>query len=122
MTTPMSVKTTTATTSTTDRNDRKDVKVVKPTPAELMEDTGTGLDYGTRPDRIPGYLTPTDRFYIRSHAPTPNLDAATWTLQVDGNGVREPIAYTYHDLWTRFPLVSMILHDRVRGQPSCAVR
>ena len=39
MTTPMSVKTTTATTSATDRNDRKDVKVVKPTPAELMEDT-----------------------------------------------------------------------------------
>ncbi|MDT7567968.1 MAG: hypothetical protein QOG76_6592, partial [Pseudonocardiales bacterium] len=29
-------------------------KVVKPTPPELKEDTGTGLDYGTRPDRIPG--------------------------------------------------------------------
>jgi DMSO/TMAO reductase YedYZ molybdopterin-dependent catalytic subunit len=85
-----------------------DRKVVKPTPAELMEDTGTGLDYGTRPDRMPGYLTPNDRFFIRSHAPTPRLDATTWTLQVEGNGVREPIAYTYDDLWNRFPLVSVV--------------
>jgi DMSO/TMAO reductase YedYZ molybdopterin-dependent catalytic subunit len=105
MSTPMSVQTTTATTAAPDRNGRK---VVKPTPSELMEATGTGLDFGTRPDRMPGYLTPTDRFYIRSHAPTPHLDAATWTLQIEGNGVREPIAYTYDDLWTRFPLVSAV--------------
>jgi DMSO/TMAO reductase YedYZ molybdopterin-dependent catalytic subunit len=98
----MHASTTTAVTSPADR------KVIKPTPAELMEDTGTGLDYGTRPDRIPGYLTPTDRFFIRNHAATPELDTATWTLHVEGKGVREPIAYTYADLWNRFPLVSVI--------------
>ncbi|MCI2421559.1 sulfite oxidase [Saccharopolyspora sp. K220] len=102
MTGSMSAPTTTAPTFETDR------KVVKPTPAELMEDTGTGLDYGTRPDRMPGHLTPNDRFFIRSHAPTPRLDAATWTLHVEGNGVREPIAYTYDDLWSRFPLASVV--------------
>jgi DMSO/TMAO reductase YedYZ molybdopterin-dependent catalytic subunit len=83
-------------------------KVVKPTPRELMEDPGTGLDYGTRPDRMPGYLTPIDRFYIRSHAPTPRLDAASWLLRVGGSGVGEPVTYTYDDLWHRFPLVSVI--------------
>jgi DMSO/TMAO reductase YedYZ molybdopterin-dependent catalytic subunit len=82
-------------------------KVVKATPAELMEDTGTGLDYGTRPDRMPGDLTPTDRFYLRSHAPTPRLDTATWALHVEGNGIRHPVVYTYDDLWHRFPLVSV---------------
>ncbi|MEZ0071374.1 sulfite oxidase [Planotetraspora sp. GP83] len=82
--------------------------VVKPTPAELMEDTGTGLDYGTRPDRIPGYLTPADRFFIRSHAPTPLLDAATWSLRVEGNGVCRPVTYTYDDLWHRFTHVSVV--------------
>jgi DMSO/TMAO reductase YedYZ molybdopterin-dependent catalytic subunit len=81
--------------------------IVKPTPAELMEDTGTGLDYGTRPDRIPGYLTPTDRFFIRSHAATPHLDTSTWKLKVEGSGVQAPITYTYDDLWNRFPLVSV---------------
>jgi hypothetical protein len=65
-----------------------DGKVVKHIPAELMEDTGTGLDFGTRPDRMPGYLTPTDRFYIRSHAPTPHVDPATWTLRVGGTSPR----------------------------------
>jgi len=98
----MNAQTTTAITSPTGR------KISKPTPTELMEDTGTGLNYETRPDRMPGYLTPTDRFFIRNHSPTPHLDTATWTLHVEGTGVREPIAYTYTDLWNHFPLVSVI--------------
>jgi DMSO/TMAO reductase YedYZ molybdopterin-dependent catalytic subunit len=83
-------------------------KIVKPIPTELMEDPGTGLDYGTRPDRMPGYLTPIDRFYLRSHAPTPRLDAANWSLRIGGSGVRDEVTYTYDDLWRRFPLVSVI--------------
>jgi DMSO/TMAO reductase YedYZ molybdopterin-dependent catalytic subunit len=83
-------------------------KVVKPTPPELMEDAGTGLDYGIRPDRTPGYITPIDRFFLRSHAPTPHLDAARWSLRIEGSGVREPITYTYADLWDHFPLISMV--------------
>jgi DMSO/TMAO reductase YedYZ molybdopterin-dependent catalytic subunit len=98
----MNAQTTTVVTSPSGR------KISKPTPTEPMEDTGTGLNYGTRPDRMPGYLTPTDRFFIRNHAPTPHLDTATWTLHVEGTGVREPIAYTYTDLWNHFPLVSVI--------------
>jgi hypothetical protein len=65
-------------------------EVVKPTPVELMEDTGTGLDFGTRPDRMPGYLTPTDRFFVRNHAPTPRLDAATWTLRIEAPACARP--------------------------------
>ncbi|MEN3299749.1 sulfite oxidase [Pseudonocardia sp.] len=98
----MSAHATTAAIPTADR------KVIKATPAELMEDTGTGLDYGTRPDRMPGCLTATDRFYIRNHSATPHLDTASWALHVEGSGICEPITYTYDDLWNRFPLVSMI--------------
>jgi DMSO/TMAO reductase YedYZ molybdopterin-dependent catalytic subunit len=83
-------------------------KVVKPTPPELMEDTGTGLDYGTRPDRMPGFLVPNDRFYVRSHAPTPLVDVADWTLRIEGTGVRRPVSYRYDELWDRFPVVSVI--------------
>jgi DMSO/TMAO reductase YedYZ molybdopterin-dependent catalytic subunit len=82
--------------------------VVKPTPAELMEDPGSGLDYGTRPDRMPGDLTPNDRFFIRSHAPTPRVDSTTWTLRIEGNAVQRPVSYGYDDLWKRFPLISMV--------------
>ena len=73
-----------------------------------MEDTGTGLDFGTRPDRMPGFIVPTDRFYIRSHARTPRVDAANWVLRIEGRGVTRPVAYRYDELWNRFPLVSVI--------------
>jgi DMSO/TMAO reductase YedYZ molybdopterin-dependent catalytic subunit len=81
--------------------------VVKPTPPELMVDTGTGLDFETRLDRLPGRLTPVDRFFVRNHAPTPVLDVESWRLRVEGDGVREPVTYTYADLW-EFPLVSLV--------------
>jgi DMSO/TMAO reductase YedYZ molybdopterin-dependent catalytic subunit len=105
MTSSRSAQTTTGATSAIDHDGRG---VVKPTPAEVMEDAGSGLDYGVRPDRMPGLLTPTDRFYIRSHAPTPRVDAATWTLRVEGSGVHEPVTYSYDDLWNRFPHVSVL--------------
>lgn len=82
--------------------------MVKPTTVELMEDTGSGLDYGTRPDRMPGDLTPIDRFFIRSHAPTPRLDAGSWTLRIEGDGIRRPVTYAYDELWQRFPLISIV--------------
>lgn len=81
--------------------------VVKPTPPELLHDLGDGLNYGTRWARHPGYLTPIDRFYVRNHAATPRIDAATWRLRVDGDGVRAPTEFSYEQLWA-MPLTSAI--------------
>jgi DMSO/TMAO reductase YedYZ molybdopterin-dependent catalytic subunit len=81
---------------------------LKPISPALMEDPGSGLDYGTRPDRMPGYLVPNDRFFIRSHAPTPRVDPAQWRLRIGGAGVHTPVSYTYDELWHRFPLVSYV--------------
>lgn len=83
-------------------------RVVKPTPPELLEDTGSGLDYGTNPEQMLGDITPIDRFFIRSHAPTPVVDVGAWTLRVEGEGVQEPITYRYADLCHGFPLVSVV--------------
>jgi DMSO/TMAO reductase YedYZ molybdopterin-dependent catalytic subunit len=82
--------------------------VVKPTPPDLFEDAGSGLDYGTRPDRMLGDITPVEQFFIRSHAPTPLITASAWELRIEGDGVRKQITYTYDDLLHRFPLVSII--------------
>ncbi|MBP2706506.1 sulfite oxidase [Microbispora sp. RL4-1S] len=82
--------------------------IVKPIPAELMEDPGTGLDYGIRPDRMIGDITPVDRFFVRNHASTPRVDAVTWALRIEGDGVRRPVTYTYDELWRCFPLVSVV--------------
>ena len=81
--------------------------IVKPTPSDLMEDTGSGLDFGTRPDRMLGDITPVDRFFVRSHAPTPVIDATTWELRIDGDGVRREVSYSYDDLCTGFPLTTV---------------
>ncbi|WP_264001978.1 molybdopterin-dependent oxidoreductase, partial [Mycolicibacterium gadium] len=73
-----------------------------------MEDTGSGLDYGTRPDRMLGDIVGTDRFFVRSHADTPVIDATGWKLQITGDAVRQPISLSYDDLCTGFPLTSIV--------------
>jgi DMSO/TMAO reductase YedYZ molybdopterin-dependent catalytic subunit len=55
-----------------------------------------------------GDITPNDRFFIRSHAPTPVIDSGTWNLRVDGEAVHTAVSYSYDDLLRRFPLVSVI--------------
>ncbi|BBX70609.1 sulfite oxidase [Mycolicibacterium psychrotolerans] len=82
--------------------------IVKPTPPDLLEDTGSGLDYGTNPARMLSDITPIDRFFIRSHVPTPAIDDRTWTLRIEGDGVGQTVTYRYDDLLTRLPLVSVI--------------
>jgi DMSO/TMAO reductase YedYZ molybdopterin-dependent catalytic subunit len=48
-------------------------------------------------DRIDSYLTPTELFFIRSHFPPPNLDRASYQLQI-GGAVSRPFALSYEDL------------------------
>lgn len=42
-------------------------------------------------------LTPNDRFYVRSHFATPNLDAEKWQLRVEG-AVERPFTISYAEL------------------------
>ncbi|WP_422743400.1 sulfite oxidase [Mycobacterium sp. WMMD1722] len=82
--------------------------VRKPTPTDLLEDTGSGLDYGTNPVGMLSDITPNDRFFIRSHAPTPEIEARSWALRIEGDGIRHAVEYSYDDLTTAFPVVSVV--------------
>jgi len=73
-------------------------QVVKPTPPALFTDRGSGTDFETRLSSLNTFLTPNDRFYIRSHSPTPEIDVSKWRLKVDGTGVRSPIELTYDQI------------------------
>jgi DMSO/TMAO reductase YedYZ molybdopterin-dependent catalytic subunit len=73
-------------------------QVAKPIPSELFVDRGSGTDFETRMVSLDDYLVPTDRFYVRSHSPTPMIDAAGWTLTIEGSGVRSPVSFTYAEL------------------------
>lgn len=73
-------------------------QVVKPTPPELLVDRGTGADYETRLGTLDGYTSPNDRFFVRSHSPTPRIDAASWRLRLEGTGLRRPLTLDYEAL------------------------
>jgi DMSO/TMAO reductase YedYZ molybdopterin-dependent catalytic subunit len=44
------------------------------------------------------YITPVDRFFIRSRYPVPTVDLKAWRLKVHGDGVSRPLELTYDDL------------------------
>ncbi len=72
--------------------------VVKPVPTEIFAPKGSGTDFETRPSAYNDFITTNDRFYIRSHSPTPSIDMSTWKLKIDGTGVGTPVELTYDEL------------------------
>lgn len=53
------------------------------------------------------YVTPNELFFVRSHAPTPQIDISSWRLRVDGSGVRRNLELSHGDL-LRMPNVSVV--------------
>jgi DMSO/TMAO reductase YedYZ molybdopterin-dependent catalytic subunit len=53
------------------------------------------------------WITPNDLFYVRSHFYTPTIDAAAWTLQIDGE-VEKPLKLTLSDL-RRLPSATAVV-------------
>lgn len=54
--------------------------IVKPLPPELFTIRGTNAESRYDSFKGTGFLTPTDRFFVRNHTSTPVLDAADWRL------------------------------------------
>jgi DMSO/TMAO reductase YedYZ molybdopterin-dependent catalytic subunit len=55
-------------------------------------------DYETPVALLDSWITPVEHFYVRQHMPVPpGLDAATWTLQIEGE-VDTPVTLTLDDL------------------------
>jgi len=48
-------------------------------------------------DSLNSFLTPNERFYIRSHHAVPKIEASTWKLRVEG-AVTRPLDLTYAEL------------------------
>ena len=68
--------------------------------AHQLARTGSLIVHSARPQDLEtplplltSWITPNDAFYVRSHFYTPAIDAAMWTLQIDG-AVATPLALT----------------------------
>lgn len=57
----------------------------------------TPQDLETPVSLLTDWITPTDVFFVRSHLPTPNVDATTWAMTV-GGAVDRPLTLRLDDL------------------------
>ena len=57
-------------------------------------------------DGFDDWITPIDRFYVRSHHYTPTVNLAEWRLKIDGE-VEQPLTLTMDDL-KRMPKVELV--------------
>ena len=72
--------------------------VVKPTPENIFRTLNTNRETLFEAFAGQGYLTPASHFFVRNHTSTPSIDAATWSLRIEGSGVANPISFSYEDL------------------------
>lgn len=72
--------------------------VEKPVPYDYFAPKGSGTDFETRPSAFTEFLTPVERFYVRSHSTTPVIDLSTWSLKIEGSGVDHAVELRYDDL------------------------
>ncbi len=74
--------------------------ISKPLPPAWFTNFGSNAEM--RWDAVPGlgYVIPNDRFFVRDHTGTPIVDAASWTLNVFGTGLKgsptlaNPVTFT----------------------------
>lgn len=59
------------------------------------------------PRLVESWITPVDRFYVRSHAANPEIDPAAYRLQVDGL-VDRPLSLSLEQLRGDFPQVEVV--------------
>ena len=67
----------------------------------LIVRSGRPEDLETPVHLLDSWITPNDLFYVRSHFYTPQVDAPSWRLQVDGE-VATPLRLTLDDV-SRMP-------------------
>lgn len=80
--------------------------ILKPTPDSLFIARGTNAEMRWSAMKGQGYLTPTDRFFVRNHTSTPVIDPASWRLRIHGTGVERELFVSYDDL-LKLPQVTL---------------
>jgi DMSO/TMAO reductase YedYZ molybdopterin-dependent catalytic subunit len=73
--------------------------IVKPLPPEWFIAHGTNAETRFEALRDVGYRVPNARFFVRNHTATPQIDPATWRLELFGSGLRRgPVSFSLDDL------------------------
>jgi DMSO/TMAO reductase YedYZ molybdopterin-dependent catalytic subunit len=70
----------------------------EPDPEDATHDLALNAEMRWESLADEGYLTPNEHFFVRSHAPTPLIEASGWTLRVEGPGVERRLELGYEEL------------------------
>lgn len=62
-------------------------------------------DFETPVALLDSFITPNDLFYVRSHMPVPQVDAASWTLKIGGE-VNSPVTLSLEEI-KKLPAVTI---------------
>lgn len=68
-----------------------------------FKDTAPFIAHGrtnleTRLERLGGFITPNEEFFVRNNDRSLDLDATAYRLEVAGDAVRKPLSLTYRDI------------------------
>ena len=66
-------------------------------PAGMIEREREPLNLETPFGSLDGFITPVDRFFVRSHFSVPQIDVNTWRLKIEGE-VETPLELTYDEV------------------------
>jgi sulfite oxidase len=80
---------------------------------ELIVRSARPLDLETPVSLLDSWLTPNDRFFVRSHLYTPDVDVKRWRLTVDGE-VERPLSLTF-DALRKLPRQSRVVTIECAG-------
>ncbi len=72
-------------------------------PASFFKETAPFIRHGetnleAKLDRLGGFITPNDLFFVRNNSRSIDVDAETYVLQVTGDAIDRPLTLSYDDL------------------------
>lgn len=89
--------------------------VNEPVPAEFFNPIGGGnyeMLFQDMANRT--YAMPNSFFYVRDHTLTPIVDVTTWKMSITGDGIANPLTFTYDDL-LKMPAVTVTRYLECAG-------
>ncbi|EGC40108.1 hypothetical protein DICPUDRAFT_52167 [Dictyostelium purpureum] len=69
---------------------------------------------------VQSFITPTEKFYVRNHAPVPDICPTAYTLKIDGL-VGQPLTLSLNDIKTKFEKVTITAHLQCAGNRRTAM-
>lgn len=70
--------------------------------------------FGTKAEAMQGYITPNSRFFVYSNGDSPHINAETYRLRIEGDGVKRPLELSYDEI-LKLPSHTLVAYIECAG-------